>query len=98
MKKTFRVFRKTALAEGVSFIVLLFIAMPLKYLANYPLAVSIVGAVHGFLFVGFLVLAYLVKDGFKKNWFWMGKAVLASILPFGTFIMDKQWKEEENHD
>ena len=95
MKKTFSWFRKIAFAEGVSFLVLLLIAMPLKYFANLPIAVTVVGGLHGVLFIGFMVLAYLVKEGYKKNIGWMVKAFLASIIPFGTFMMDKEWKKEE---
>lgn len=95
MKKTFRTFRKVAIAEGVSFLVLLFIAMPLKYLAHWPLAVTVVGALHGLLFVAFGVMAVEVKGEYKKDFRWLMRAGLASILPFGTFVMDKQWKKEE---
>lgn len=95
MKKTFTWFRKVAFAEGVSFLVLLAIAMPLKYFAGMPMAVTVVGGLHGLLFVGFMILAYLVKEEHKKNIGWMAKAFLASIIPFGTFVMDKEWKKEE---
>ena len=95
MKKTFRTFRKVAIAEGVSFLVLLFIAMPLKYLAHWPLAVTVVGGLHGLLFVAFGVMAVEVKGEYKKDFRWLMRAGLASILPFGTFVMDKQWKKEE---
>jgi integral membrane protein len=93
--KTFSWFRKIAFAEGVSFLVLLFIAMPLKYFAGIPIAVTIVGGLHGILFIGFVILAREVKNEYKKDWKWFGKALLASILPFGTFYMDKYWKKEE---
>lgn len=96
MKKTFGWFRKIALAEGVSFLVLLFIAMPLKYFANYPMAVKIVGSLHGVLFVAFILFAFVVKSEFNKNLAWVVKAFAASVIPFGTFIMDKQWKKEED--
>lgn len=95
MKKTFSWFRKIAFAEGVSFLVLLIIAMPLKYFADMPMAVTVVGGLHGFLFVAFIILAYLVKEETKKDIKWLMKSGLASILPFGTFIMDKQWKREQ---
>lgn len=95
MKKTFSLFRKVAFAEGISFLVLLFIAMPLKYFASMPMAVTIVGGLHGILFVAFIALAYEVKGTYKKDFKWLVKAGLASILPFGTFVMDKQWKKEE---
>jgi integral membrane protein len=93
--KIFNWFRKIAFAEGVSFIVLLFIAMPLKYFAAMPMAVTIVGGLHGILFVAFVILAREVKNEYKMSWKWLGKALLASILPFGTFYMDKYWKKEE---
>jgi len=95
MKKSFSLFRKVAFAEGISFIILLFIAMPLKYLAHIPIAVTIVGGLHGVLFVAFLILAREVKSDYKKDFKWLLRAGLASILPFGTFIADKEWKKEE---
>ena len=95
MKKTFSWFRKIAFAEGVSFLVLLLIAMPLKYFANMPLAVTVVGGLHGILFVAFIICAYLVKEEYSKNFGWVVKAFLASIIPFGTFYMDREWKKEE---
>ncbi|MBN8862700.1 MAG: DUF3817 domain-containing protein [Sphingobacteriales bacterium] len=93
--KTFQLFRKVALAEGISFLVLLFIAMPLKYFASIPMAVTIVGGLHGLLFVAFIVLAWETRNEYKRNWIWLGKAFVASILPFGTFVMEKQWKREQ---
>lgn len=95
MKKTFSWFRKVAMAEGLSFLILLFIAMPLKYFANMPMAVKIMGGLHGVLFVTFVVLAWEVKGDNQKSFLWLVKAGLASLLPFGTFVMDKEWKKEE---
>lgn len=95
MKKTFSWFRKIAFAEGVSFLVLLFIAMPLKYFAGIPLAVTIIGGLHGLLFIAFFILAREVKSEHKKDFNWLVKAGLASVIPFGTFYMDRQWKKEE---
>ena len=95
MNKTFRWFRKIAFAEGISFLVLLLIAMPLKYFAGLPMAVRIVGSLHGLLFVAFIVLAWETKKECHKSFGWVAKALLASILPFGTFVMDKEWQKEE---
>lgn len=92
---TFSWFRKIALIEGVSFLVLLFIAMPLKYLADMPQAVKVVGMLHGVLFVLFIILAFEVKGTYKKSFGWFAKSFVSSLVPFGTFIMDKQWKLEE---
>lgn len=95
MKKTFGWFRKVAIAEGVSFLLLLLIAMPLKYFANMPMAVKIMGGIHGVLFVAFVVLAWEVKGVYCKSFLWLLKAGLASLLPFGTFVMDREWRKEE---
>jgi integral membrane protein len=94
--KTFSWFRKIAFVEGISFLVLLLIAMPLKYFADMPMAVTIVGGLHGLLFVAFIVMAWEVKSQYKKDWGWLIKSFIASIIPFGTFWMDHtQWKREE---
>jgi len=93
--KTFHWFRIAAIAEGISFLILLGIAMPLKYIAKIPVAVLIAGSIHGILFITFMVLAWETKTTYHKSGGWMGKAFLASILPFGTIVMDKQWKKEE---
>lgn len=94
MKNVFNWFIKIAIAEGVSFLVLLLIAMPLKYFAGMPIAVRIAGSIHGALFIAYVVLAILVKEQYHKNFRWMIIAFLVSIVPFGTFIMEKNWKRE----
>lgn len=93
--KTYSWFRKIAFAEGISFLVLLLIAMPLKYLAGMPKAVTIIGSLHGVLFVALAVAAYMVKDKYNKSIAWGFKVFISSIIPFGTFYMDKEWKREE---
>ena len=89
-------FRLIALLEGISFIILLFIAMPLKYLAGMPLAVKYIGWVHGALFVFYVIL--LVQVWIEHNWKFIKVlgAFIASLLPFGTFYLDKKLKEEEH--
>ncbi len=87
-------FRLIAIIEGISFLVLLFIAMPLKYGAGYVSAVKYTGWIHGLLFVTYVILLLLVWK--QYNWKF-GKVVwafIASLLPFGTFILDKQLKKE----
>lgn len=80
--------RLAGLIEGVSFIVLLFIAMPLKYLAGRPEFVKVVGMAHGILFI-FYVL-FLIRATFAQGW-GAGKAFLlflSTLIPFGTFAAD----------
>ncbi|NJK92835.1 MAG: DUF3817 domain-containing protein [Blastochloris sp.] len=87
--------RMAALTEGVSFLILLFVAMPLKYLFAMPLAVKWVGWAHGILFVLFaLLLAYVF---FKYKWpFLRGVLVfVAALIPFGPFLIDPRMKEWE---
>jgi len=88
-------FRIIAVAEGISFLLLLGVAMPLKYLMNMPLAVRIGGSLHGFLFIAFVFMAWKVMDTLNKSYGWFGKAMLASVLPFGTFIFDRSLKKDE---
>src|SRR5688572_22478310 len=90
-------FRKVAFTEGVSFLILLGVAMPLKYFAGMPLAVTIVGGLHGLLFIAFIIFAFRIKEIYKRNFKWLVKAFVASILPFGTFVMDREWKVEERN-
>ena len=86
--------RKAGIAEGISFLVLLFIAMPMKYYFKQPMAVSIFGWIHGILFVVFLSLAWEVKTERNKNMKWYGFAFAAALIPTGTFWFDKRLKEE----
>lgn len=87
--------RKTGIAEGISFLVLLGIAMPIKYLLKEPMAVTVVGWLHGVLFVAFLFLAWEYKTDRNKSMKWFATAFLASIVPTGTFFFDKKLREEE---
>lgn len=80
--------RLVGFIEGISYLVLLFIAMPLKYMADMPMAVKIVGGLHGFLFVAFIVYILLVGTSHKWSMGKMFLAFLASIVPFGTFWAD----------
>ena len=94
-KKLLHRFRMIGIAEGVSFLVLLLIAMPLKYLFHTPEAVKIMGWVHGALFISFIYFAFEVMGSLKKNIGWFAKAFIAAIIPCGTFVFDKQLKKEE---
>jgi integral membrane protein len=86
--------RLVALLEGASFLVLLFIAMPLKYLAGFPLAVRIVGSIHGFLFLVFLAALY--RTATEREWPRQRSftAFVSSVVPFGTFVFDRSLRRE----
>ena len=89
-------FRLIATLEGMSFLFLLFIAMPLKYVAGYPLVVKYTGWVHGVLFVQYCIFLFMVWSEYSWSFFSLVKAFLASLIPFGTFYMDREWKKIEN--
>ncbi len=87
-------FRIIGIAEGISFLVLLLIAMPLKYLMQIPEAVKIMGWIHGALFVSFIYFAFEVMGSLNKNFAWFLKAFAAAFIPLGTFVFDRQLKKE----
>ncbi|MEP7236420.1 MAG: DUF3817 domain-containing protein [Ferruginibacter sp.] len=94
-KKLLHRFRMIGIAEGISFLILLLIAMPLKYLFHIPEAVKVFGWIHGALFITFIYFAFEVMGTLKKNFSWFIKAFAAALIPLGTFIFDRQLKKEE---
>jgi len=88
-------FRLINTLEGYSYLALLFIAMPLKYVLGFALAVKIVGMAHGVLFIGLIILmipAYQqAKWAFNNNIIYF----VAALIPFGTFYTSKQIKGYE---
>lgn len=76
--------------EGWSYLILLFVAMPMKYLAGFPMAVKIVGMAHGILFIGFVTA--LIDASVRERWGYGFAliAFLASLVPFGTFFLNKK--------
>lgn len=80
--------------EGVSFLLLLGIAMPLKYWAGEPGAVRVVGMAHGVLFMLYLWAA--IQAALEHNWTWRRTAVVlaASLLPGGPFVVDAKLLRE----
>jgi integral membrane protein len=83
------IFRLIALLEGISYILLLFIATPIKHLTGNEHYVKLLGMPHGLLFVSYIVLAIMLKSELK----WTSKqftvVLLAAIVPFGTFYVDR---------
>jgi integral membrane protein len=84
--------RILAFIEGLSYLLLLFVAMPLKYVAGIPMAVRVVGMLHGLLFVGFgFSLLHAMLDA-KWSLKWTATVFLSAVVPFGTFWMDPKLK------
>jgi integral membrane protein len=87
-------FRVIALLEGASFLLLLGVAMPLKYFAGMPAAVRVVGSVHGLLFVAYAIVTAVLLARRRWTLARASAAMLASLLPFGTFVFDRSVKLE----
>ncbi|MCS1351921.1 DUF3817 domain-containing protein [Mechercharimyces sp. CAU 1602] len=88
-------FRFISTLEGISFLLLLGIAMPLKYIADWPYGVTVVGWAHGVLFIlYFMALAHV---WFTERWslIRLFLAGVASVLPFGTFIFNARIAKNE---
>ena len=86
--------RAVALVEGISFLVLLGVAMPLKYLAGLPQAVTVVGWLHGLLFITFCIALTQAHHEAKWTVWRTGGVLVAALLPFGPFVIDGRLRKE----
>ena len=84
-------FRITALLEGLSYILLLFIAVPIKYLFNDPSYVKLLGMPHGILFMLYILFAFLLRKQEQWSFINFGIILFASLIPFGTFYIDRKY-------
>lgn len=91
MEKQKKIFKWVSILEGLSFLLLLFIAMPLKYLLDQPAMVENIGMAHGILFIAYVVGAiYLFKPmnwNFKELFIILG----CSLVPFGPFYVERKY-------
>ncbi|MBC9794824.1 DUF3817 domain-containing protein [Sinomicrobium weinanense] len=87
-------FRITAILEGISYLLLFLVGMPLKYLLAHTTTNMIIGYIHGFLFILYVVLAILVC--YHRQWSLKRFSLLfiAALLPFGTFYAEKKYLRE----
>jgi integral membrane protein len=76
--------------EGTSTLLLFFVAMPLKYFAGMPRAVTVVGAIHGMLFLTVVWMFYqaIERVPLPRKLAMLG--MLAAVVPFGPFILDRR--------
>lgn len=85
-------FRIVSMIEGLSFLVLLFVAMPAKHIYGHPEAVSVAGLTHGLLFLLFFFMATTL--GQRQKWpdRYLLLVILAGVMPFGCFFLEKSLK------
>ncbi|MGK0325186.1 MAG: integral membrane protein [Polaribacter sp.] len=88
MKNSFRII---SFLEGVSYLLLLFVAVPIKYFQGDASYVKILGMPHGVLFMLYIVFAIVLQKQMKWNLKTLGIVMIASVLPFGTFYVDKKY-------
>ncbi len=86
-----KLFKWVAVLEGISLLVLLLIAMPLKYYYDRPEYVRVVGMAHGVLFIGYIIMAIWAKFALKWSPTRFIIACAASIVPLGTFYVEKKY-------
>ncbi len=93
--KALTTFRYIGILEGASFLILLGIAMPLKYFAGMPTAVTIVGGLHGLLFVLYVLAIIYATIALRWKFLRVVGAFLAAFLPFGPFIFDARLRKSQ---
>ncbi len=86
-----RLFKIVALLEGLSLILLLLFAMPMKYMFDQPVYVKVIGMAHGILFILYIMFAVMLKT--EQRWDTKKFLIicLASMVPFGTFYVDRKY-------
>lgn len=91
---TVKLFSRTAVVEGISYLVLLFIAMPFKYFLDSPLMVKYVGWAHGVLFMAYVALLLICWIKYKWTFTRAALFFFASLMPFLPFWVDRKLKQE----
>lgn len=88
-------FRVISAIEGLSYLLLVFIAMPIKYIGDNPYPVKIFGMIHGVLFIIFMLSLFEAK--IKKSWDvgLVFQLFVLSLIPFGAFFIEKKVKPNE---
>lgn len=94
INKQVNLFRKISFAEGTSFLILLLIAMPLKYILGMPLMVKYVGWAHGALFLLYLFQLFYIGLPLKWKLKRLFLYSIAAFLPIAPFIVERQLKRE----
>jgi integral membrane protein len=84
-------FKIISYLEGISYLLLLFVGVPMKHFMDNPVVVKSLGMPHGLLFIAYIIMAIYVKGLFNWNRKTFLIVLLASIVPFGTFYIDKKY-------
>ncbi len=85
------IFRIVSYLEGISYLLLLFIGVPLKYFGGNEILVKTLGMPHGLLFIAYILLAFFIKPEYKWSNREFVLILIASVIPFGTFYVDRKF-------
>lgn len=89
-----RIFQQVALWEAISTVILFFVAMPLKYLADIPEAVRVAGSIHGFLVVIFVILLIMCWQTYNWKFSRVVKYFVLSLIPIVSFWVEMDVKKD----
>jgi len=89
--------KRVGYAEGFSFLLLLAM-MPLKYLKGLPLGVTVVGSIHGFLWILYVAVIWQARNAFSWGWRPVLYGLLASVMPFGPFVFEYWLRKNVNQE
>ena len=92
-----KVLRVISYLEGISYILLFFIAVPIKYYANDPSLVKLLGMPHGLLFVAYVILSLVSSKKYRWNSKKTLVVLISSVIPFGTFYVDYKYLKTDEH-
>jgi integral membrane protein len=87
-------FRLIGYLEGLSFLILLGIAMPLKYVFDIPEPVTIIGGLHGFLFALYLIAIAVMTFLYRWRTLRSAAAIISAFVPFGPFIFERNIRDK----
>lgn len=92
LKNSLKRFRVVSYIEGLSYLVLLFIAMPIKYIGENPYPVKVIGMTHGVLFILFVLVLWDAMRKYEWNTNFSSKLFIYSLIPFGSFVIERKVK------
>lgn len=93
LKKPVHVLRMMGILDGISLLILIGVAMPLKYMADLPIFVTIFGGLHGFIFIVYVLSILYATVRVRWNILWSILAFAAAFVPLGNFIFDLKLKK-----
>ncbi|WP_127530625.1 DUF3817 domain-containing protein [Paenibacillus kobensis] len=86
----YKYFRIISYLEGLSFLFLLCVAMPMKYAADKPEMVTVTGIIHGFFFAAYIIAVLVLAFMYRWKWLRVAGGIIGAFLPFGPFIFDRR--------